>query len=240
MKRRRSAILNWHSLDHTGSPVSVSPERFASQLRSLERLKVEPLTSIRPGEASAALTFDDGFFSVWEHAAPLLAERRWPATIFVVADYVGRDNDWPTQPRGIPRLPLLDWPRLRELVRHGFSLGAHTCTHPRLDRLTVRESLNEIVRSKSVIEDRAGVAVSSFAWPYGVAPISLRHAVAERFRCAAGTELRFLAPDDDPANLPRLDAYYLPRDTARCFRGVGPSYIAARRVLRGIRQWTSR
>ena len=57
-----------------------------------------------------------------------------PATVFLVTDRIGRDNDWPGQPRAIPRAPLLAWSDLDALAAAGFRFAAHGRTHCRLDR----------------------------------------------------------------------------------------------------------
>src|SRR5205814_5521897 len=43
-----------------------------------------------PGPPPAAVTFDDGYRDVYEHAFPLLQRKGIPAAIFVVTDLVGR------------------------------------------------------------------------------------------------------------------------------------------------------
>ena len=62
--------------------------------------------------------------------------------------------------------------------------------------------------------------------------------VRNQFAAGCGTRLRYAGPKEDPALLPRLDAYYL--KSAAWFRsplGVAArSYIALRRVLREARQ----
>ena len=69
-------------------------DRFAAQMRWLaEHYEVVSLCAladhIRHGESvrgMAAITFDDGYAGVFEHAVPVLDAHRLPATVFVVAD----------------------------------------------------------------------------------------------------------------------------------------------------------
>ena len=65
-----------------------------------------------PDADAVALTFDDGFVSFGDVAAPLLLDHGLPSTLFVVTDAVGKSNVWPDDRiRGVPELPLLDWER---------------------------------------------------------------------------------------------------------------------------------
>jgi peptidoglycan/xylan/chitin deacetylase (PgdA/CDA1 family) len=54
---------------------------------------------------SVALTFDDGYESVYTVAFPLLKRYQAPATVFLLTDWIGR------------RVPYW-WPRLRSLIQH--------------------------------------------------------------------------------------------------------------------------
>jgi hypothetical protein len=116
--------------------ISVAPDLFRRQMEALaaSRVKVVPLEAIFEHPGAVAITFDDGFVNVAEHAAPVLERLALPATVFVVSGYCGKRNNWPTQPAGIPQLPLMDWTALRGLPPL-FSLGAHTVNHPDLSGL---------------------------------------------------------------------------------------------------------
>jgi peptidoglycan/xylan/chitin deacetylase (PgdA/CDA1 family) len=61
----------------------------------------------RPVKGRAILlTFDDGYASLLDQAAPLLKRLDIPATVFVVTGHLGGSNDWDAR-RGATRLPLL-------------------------------------------------------------------------------------------------------------------------------------
>jgi peptidoglycan/xylan/chitin deacetylase (PgdA/CDA1 family) len=216
----RGAILTYHAIDCSGSMLSTSPHAFAEQMRVLAEsgARIVPLTEL-PSLISApstqapvvALTFDDGFLSVYEHALPVLARYGFPATVFVVSDYCGRTNSWPSQPAQMKHQPLLDWRELHELVRAGVSAGCHTRTHPDLRNLATREILQEITGAKSRIEDALRVPVKAFAYPYGAYNRNVRALVASELSLACSTALGFVMPDSDPFALERLDMYYLRR-----------------------------
>jgi peptidoglycan/xylan/chitin deacetylase (PgdA/CDA1 family) len=115
------AILTYHSVDETGSVISISERSFRGHAAWLAKghVRVVPLdeiTSVPPDEDAVAITFDDGLASFGRVASPLLLEHGLPATLFVVADAVGSSNVWRgRQDPGIPVQPLLDWEQLGAL-----------------------------------------------------------------------------------------------------------------------------
>ena len=111
-----SAILTYHSLDASRLGHFGSARKSSGRTSSRSPIPASPWSrsaafSNSPG--AVALTFDDGFRNLAEHAFPLLDRLRMPATVFVVSRYAGSQNEWPSQPAsGVPRLPLLDWREL--------------------------------------------------------------------------------------------------------------------------------
>jgi peptidoglycan/xylan/chitin deacetylase (PgdA/CDA1 family) len=83
-------------------PDEPSRASFAAQLDLVSRLfNVLPLSEAVARAASrslparaACITFDDGYANNLEVAAPLLAERRLPATVFVATGFLGGRNMW--------------------------------------------------------------------------------------------------------------------------------------------------
>src|ERR1051325_6424882 len=96
----RIPILTYHSLDTSGSVVSVTPDLFPTQMSRLaeigwcgisllEAIEHKTAHGTWPG-GSVVLTFDDAFANVVEHAVPVLKRLGFKATVFVVTGYVGR------------------------------------------------------------------------------------------------------------------------------------------------------
>ena len=210
MTRGHSAILTYHSLDDTGSVISTPPALFERQMAFLaaSRTPVVPLdeTLRRPG--SVAITFDDGFRNLLDHAIPTLQRHGFPATIFIVSDYCGRRNNWSTQPPGVPDLPLLSWRELSEMPST-IEVGAHTVTHPNLNRISPEECERELCTGKTEIEQRMGKPVRWLAYPYGASSPAVKVLAGRHFGLAVGTALRFLPSQPDCLDLPRIDTYYL-------------------------------
>lgn len=62
---------------------------------------------------------------------------------------------------------FLDWDGARELVRRGFSVGAHSMEHAILARETPAAQLTDLVESRRCLEAELGVAVDLLAYPNG-------------------------------------------------------------------------
>lgn len=209
------AILTYHSLDPSGSPISVDPGVFAAQVRWLASgaVRVVGLEELwrLPADADAvALTFDDAFENFGTVAAPLLREHGLPATLFVVTGHVGGQNDWNAErdPR-IPTLPLLAWPALARLAEQGITLGGHTRRHPHLTRLAPEARAEELAGAADEMARETGRRPATFAYPYGDANAAVAAEARATFALGCTTELRAVAGGDDPLLLPRLDMYYL-------------------------------
>lgn len=209
------AILTYHSVDDSGSVISIDERTFRRHAQWLAsgHVRVVPLDvlpSLSDDVDAIAITFDDGVESFGRIAAPLLRDHDLPVTLFVVSDAVGSTNVWRGQrDAGIPVFPLLDWDALARLAADGVSIGAHTCTHLDLASAAPDAAEREIAASRARIARELGVDVTTFAYPYGGVSVAARGVVTREFRFGVTTRLALLSPHDDPALLPRLDSYYL-------------------------------
>ena len=113
---------------------------------------------------AVAITFDDGFKSVYDVAYPILKEFGFHATVFLVSGYCGRNNRWNGQPHRVPTLELLSWEEIGEMANTGIDFGAHTMSHPDLSTIRFEQAIEEIVNSKSTIQKYLGTDVSFFAY----------------------------------------------------------------------------
>ena len=94
----------------------------------------------------------------------------------------------------------------RELDRSPvIELGAHTCTHPPLSRLTAKQQDKEIRTSKVDLEAALGHPVKSFAYPFGnYARGSVDLVAAAGFDYACAVADRPVRPSSSRFELPRL------------------------------------
>jgi peptidoglycan/xylan/chitin deacetylase (PgdA/CDA1 family) len=237
------AILTLHSVDRTGSVLSISPEQLDSLLSSVSASghRIVPLRDLLDGgEADRiALSFDDGFRSILEEGARVLDLHRAPATIFAVTGYLGGDNGWPTQPADAPVFPTLRWEDLAELRDRGFVVESHSVNHPDLTQLEPAALEQELLGARAQLADRLGVQSEVFAYPYGFLDARVLRSTGAHYRYAVTTRLATLEdPIGDPLQVPRVDAYYLrePRVHRNFGRRRFAAYLATRASLRKLRR----
>jgi peptidoglycan/xylan/chitin deacetylase (PgdA/CDA1 family) len=234
------AILTYHSLDCSGSIVSVAPKDFTDQMASLsakgvrgtslsEAVTYRERTGIWP-ERAVVLTFDDGFANFYDTAMPVLSRFGFTATVFIISGHIGRLNDWGPPPEGLGALPMLSWQQVADLASSGIEIGSHTQTHRDLRRCSATDAEHEMTASRADIEDHLGLQVKSFAYPYGGVNHDSQRLAARQFRAACTTELR--RTNGDPLNmLARVDMYYLksPQRFERLLDGKLDQYLTIRR-----------
>jgi len=247
-------ILTFHTLDDDSAVISFPPalfERLIAVLRSgYQVLPLEDAAArLRLGtalpERAVAITFDDGYRTVYDVAFPILRRHGMPATVFLTVGDPA-EASWPgtSDPARLPTLmgrPMLSWGEIREMQQGGIRFGGHTLTHPDLTKLPAELVEREMATCKAILEDALQVPAVSFAYPFGRFDVRSRDLARRHYVCAVSDRLGFAGPGSDLHALPRLDGYYLRH--ARLVEGMGKAwftwYIRAcclpRNVRRGVR-----
>jgi len=159
----------------------VSPPRFAAQLAYLRRagfhgISFRQYLSYRRGQAALPtrpiiISFDDGYRSNLEIAAPILRRHGFTATIFIVAGLLGATNEWDAHERQEPLLSASD---VQALHAEGFEIQSHTLTHPRLTTIARDDALRELRESRQRLESLIDDDVSVISYPWGEANDEIR------------------------------------------------------------------
>jgi peptidoglycan/xylan/chitin deacetylase (PgdA/CDA1 family) len=211
----KTPILMYHEMAPVAAPdfakYTVSPDAFRRQVRWLSRagyqtLPLDDLAGARrsvPSKA-VAITFDDGFASCVEHALPVLKDRAFTATFYLVAGLIGGRSEWLAAERGFD-LPMVDWAAVRALAAGGFQCGSHSTTHPHLDRAEAERCRWELTEARRILEAGIGGPVVHLAYPFGGFNSHVRAIAAEAGYVTATTvEPRLSHPWEDPLALPRV------------------------------------
>ncbi len=187
-----------------------------------------------------AITFDDGLESL-KTAAETLARFGFEATAFPVTDFLGKTNQWPGQPSGVPFERTLSKRELRDLLPLGITLGAHSRTHPRLATLDDPRVRDELIGSRDAVEAIAGRPCRLVAYPYGESGARVRAIASHAFSAGLTTRLALAHDREDPLALSRVDAYYLrgDRQLAQLLDGSWSRALRFRRIARAARRLVS-
>ncbi len=200
----------------------LSTKLFTRQLQELREAKfvsgsleecVGPLREKRIG-----LTFDDGYVNVLRHGLEPLASAGFTAIQFLVADLLGKTNEWDMALGEVPE-PMMDVGQVREWIAAGHDIGSHTLTHPWLTRLPASAAREEIVASRKRLEDVFGCPIRHFCYPYGDWNETVRDLVAAAgYQTACTTQPGINTPADSPFALKRFTARYPSRNLKEIWR----------------------
>lgn len=102
---------------------------------------------------------------------------------------------------------VLGWHELRQLVREGLTLGAHTRTHPLLNRIPITKARDEVLGSLADLAQATGSTLPVLAYPSGgfnehVVQMLAREGVALAFTTVGGINDMRTA---DPLRLRRIN-----------------------------------
>ena len=145
--------------------LDIVPALFEGHLQALKKANYETYFvkdipeildgTIHYSTQSAILTFDDGYEDFYLSAFPLLKKYHMRATIYVIYDYIGRSG-------------FLNEKEIKELIDSGLvELGSHTLDHIYLKQAPDQYAERQIVESKKKFEERFGIQIRTFAYPYG-------------------------------------------------------------------------
>ena len=188
----QTIIFCYHGLvDKVRFPgTQITPAAFEAQMKALKDrgitvIGMQDLLAWKRGEKNipprcAVVTFDDGLKSQYEVAWPIMKKFGYTFTMFIYTEGV----------RGglFGGGEAITWEQLGDMRDNGIDIQAHSATHQDLREnhpVTIREPdgkkarkrltgpeyeqflQNELVGSKTLLEQRLGIKVNCFAVPYG-------------------------------------------------------------------------
>jgi peptidoglycan/xylan/chitin deacetylase (PgdA/CDA1 family) len=209
-----------------GAPTwNVTPERLQTQLEGLLERGFEPwrltdmVSAARRGDRISrnafAVTFDDGYACLLEHALPVLTRLGIPATIFLVTGYIDNPHPLPFDdwrgPHGAPESRRsLNRAECHELLESKLiDLGSHTHQHHDY-RGDVAGFRRDLTVSIDYLRQEFDVRNPLFAFPYGIpkagfcTPELMAIARNAGARCAITAEERLIRNGAEPFGWGRM------------------------------------
>ncbi len=192
-------ILSYHKVERRLElgVTRISPRRFAKQIHRLADAgwtslslheTLDCITGARAlGPKELAITFDDAYRGLRDHAFPVLEEVGFTAACFVITDFAGRLNRWDVAYGG-RRFAHLAWRDMRRWQQRGVEFASHTATHPRLTWLDASAVAREMVDSRRALARALDVVPWALSYPFGAAG-NRERAIARDAGYTAGFDL---------------------------------------------------
>jgi peptidoglycan/xylan/chitin deacetylase (PgdA/CDA1 family) len=171
-----ATVMCYHIVEHPAAPrMHIDRETFRQHLRYLEMTgyNVIPLSHLYEyveGKRATlprnaiVITIDDGWRSTYTEAFPELQKRKFPFTVFIYPNIIGKTAN------------ALTWKQIREMAEAGVDIQSHSLTHPYLTKrrhssMGKEQYLTwlrrELAESKRILEKQTGRKVRFLAYPYG-------------------------------------------------------------------------
>ncbi len=181
-------ILLYHHIAE-GDPNNryyISPETFEEQLKSLKEWGYTSIpisllvnTILQGGDLPArpvVITFDDGNEDVYLNAFPIMKRYGMVGTFYIVAGWVGARDFVTTD-------------QLKEMTAAGWEIGSHSMTH--IDLTLNHDAIwDQEASSRMRLEERLGVPVVTFAYPFGkIDPTVIQKVQEYGYRAAVGLDI---------------------------------------------------
>ncbi|HTP00785.1 MAG TPA: polysaccharide deacetylase family protein [Anaerolineales bacterium] len=158
-------ILLFHhiAVSPIGSRYYVPPDKFEDMIKLLHDWGYQTITTSQLVDAIAKgaslpprpilITFDDGNADNYTNAFPILKKYGFTGVLYVVVQFMNQPN-------------YLTTDQILEMAKAGWEVGSHSETHrsligsPEIQRY-------EIVQSRQDLQERLGVPILTFAYPFG-------------------------------------------------------------------------
>lgn len=197
-------ILMYHVIgDESGSlkELYVGEADFAAQMLYLKDAGYSAITLAelfrhwRSGEAlpkqPVAITFDDGYESIFRLARPIMKRYGFRSTQFIISGFIGRPG-------------YMNEAMIRQMIADGHEIGSHTVTHPSLTGLSRQKQTAELTRSRADLSARFGVSADFLAYPAGRYDVQTTEIARETGYLGAVTTRYGLAEESEPLTMKRI------------------------------------
>lgn len=162
-------ILLYHNVSETyvngQADMHITPDMFEEHMKTLNDAGyhavsiTDVVSGVAMPENPIVITFDDGYYSNYEFAYPVLQKYNMCGTIFVITDKMG---NFDTSYRHF------DWQTAREMENSGIiEILSHTNSHSRLSQVSDIQLVLELRQSKYIIEKELEKKCNILAAPYG-------------------------------------------------------------------------
>ena len=116
--------------------------------------------------AAVSITFDDGTYTQYRFAFPLLEKYRMKATFSVVGEWVKDNPSFSAEP-GMFMIKKMGWNQIDTLSRYGHEIASHGYYHRKFPRHAPSVVIaNEMQQAKQLVETKLHRPVWTLHYPY--------------------------------------------------------------------------
>ncbi|MCB1648175.1 MAG: polysaccharide deacetylase family protein [Pseudomonadales bacterium] len=206
-----TVVLYHHVAEDTPASTSIAPAVFRQHMDLLrdEGFHVmalpELLDALRQRrevpDKTVAITFDDGYISIYDTAFPILQEYGFPFTVFIN-----------TQPLNDRMAGYMSWDEVRVMSAAGVTIANHMENHPHMVDALPGESPDardsrlreELLRAQERIKTETGQDHRFIAYPYGEYDLANKAMLRDMGFMGLGQQSGALGFDADFLALPRF------------------------------------
>lgn len=168
----RDVVLLYHSV--AGGPLSTPLTSFEAQVTWLQsHAHIVPLHQIlerpNPGQLRVAITFDDGYATLYRHALLVLRQVNAQATVFLTTGMLAPEAETPSRPDEghYPSEYFLSWEQVARLQAEGWTMACHGEHHLDSTTLGHDEFQRNVQLCQDAIARHTGVSPTWLAYTWG-------------------------------------------------------------------------
>ena len=192
----------YHRFDENKYPsTSIKLDDFKAHINLIENSEFEFIShgqfedSIKKNnlDKKILLTIDDGFYSFYKNAWPILKEKKIPFIIFINTKTVGSNG-------------YMSWSQIKEISQFNFvHIGNHSHSHAYLVDKNDEEIKKDLQTSIKIFKEKLNHETNFFAYPFGEYKNSYKKIVQNLgFQYAFGQHSGVMDKTKDKFELPRF------------------------------------
>src|SRR3990167_2947831 len=227
---QRKVILLYHSVGNT--PWGMPEKQFQNQIDWIaDHCRVLSLPELVKTKSSqelqVALTFDDGYKTLYDIFAPIFARKKMNGMVYLNTGWIKegeKDRNYSDASLGhYPGEMFLTWQEVKLLREKGsWDIGSHGVNHFNLRRIPLDLVKNELLQSKQDVEEKLNITCSHFSYPFGQYSKNVREVVKEvGYQYAAAVHHGGFNLESDYLAMPRINISreYSLKDFGNIIRG---------------------
>ena len=194
--------IMYHRFDENKYPsTNIKLDDFKSHINLIENSEFEFIShgqfedSIKKNNLSKKilLTIDDGFYSFYKNAWPILKEKKIPFILFINTETVGSNG-------------YMSWSQIKEISQFNFvHIGNHSHSHAYLVDKNDEEIKKDLQTSVKIFKEKLNHETNFFAYPFGEYKNSYKKIVQNLgFQYAFGQHSGVMDKTKDKFELPRF------------------------------------